>query len=148
MSYGLINLGSPFKVVYSASKWILRFVIENVNPSVNARILVTLTPWFRGRSRQPWESSWQSCKNVPTVPTSWCYFFWPVLIFGKNTRKQAKTRENRRKTGAFLVLIFWGEKLVGANFYAFCNYVTSPACVEHFLPISTSTSSTPPSSWS
>ena len=23
---------------------------------------------------------------------------------------------------AFLVLIFWGEKLVGANFYAFCNY--------------------------
>ena len=71
----------------------------------------------------------QSCKNVPTVPTSWCYFFWPVLIFGKstqktgkNTRKQAKTRENRRKTGAFLVLIFWGEKLVGANFYAFCNY--------------------------
>ena len=65
----------------------------------------------------------QSCKNVPTVPTSRCYFFWPVLIFGKNTRKQAKTRENRRKTGAFLVLIFWGGKLVGANFYAFCNYV-------------------------
>ena len=64
----------------------------------------------------------QSCKNVPTVPTSWCYFFWPVLIFGKNTRKQAKTRENRRKTGAFLVLIFWGGKLVGANFYAFCSY--------------------------
>ena len=26
------------------------------------------------------------------------------------------------KTGAFLVLIFWGGKLVGANFYAFCNY--------------------------
>ena len=23
---------------------------------------------------------------------------------------------------AFLVIIFWGEKLVGANFYAFCNY--------------------------
>ena len=23
----------------------------------------------------------------------------------------------------FLVLIFWGGKLVGANFYAFCNYV-------------------------
>ena len=56
-------------------------------------------------------------------------FFWPVLIFGKstrktgeNTRKQAKTRKNRRKTGAFLVLIFWGGKLVCANFYAFCNY--------------------------
>ena len=29
----------------------------------------------------------QSCKNVPTVPTSRCYFFWPVLIFGKSTRK-------------------------------------------------------------
>ena len=74
----------------------------------------------------------QSCKNVRTVRTSRCYFFWPVLIFGKstrktgeNTRKQAKTRENRRKTGAFLVLIFLGEKLVGANFYAFCNYALS-----------------------
>ena len=40
----------------------------------------------------------------------------------ENTRKHAKTRENRRKTGAFLVLIFLLEKLVGANFYAFCNY--------------------------
>ena len=29
----------------------------------------------------------QSCKNMPTVPTSRCYFFWPVLIFGKSTRK-------------------------------------------------------------
>ena len=48
----------------------------------------------------------QSCKNVPTVPTSRCYFFWPVLIFGKSTRKTGK---NRRKTGAFLVLIFWGK---------------------------------------
>ena len=25
---------------------------------------------------------------------------------------------------AFLVLIFWGEKLVGANCYAFCDYVS------------------------
>ena len=48
---------------------------------------------------------------------------------GKAREKQAKTRENRqkqaknrRKTGAFLVLVFLGEKLVGANFYAFCNY--------------------------
>ena len=43
----------------------------------------------------------QSCKNVPTVPTSWCYFFWPVLIFGKmhakNRRKHAKTGENTQK---------------------------------------------------
>ena len=28
----------------------------------------------------------QSCKNVPTVRTSQCYFFWLVLIFGY-TRK-------------------------------------------------------------
>ena len=27
-------------------------------------------------------AAWQSCKNVPTVPTSWCYFFQLVLIFG------------------------------------------------------------------
>ena len=46
--------------------------------------------------------------------------FWEK--HAKNRRKQAKTRENRRKTGAFLVLIFLWEKLVGANFYAFCNY--------------------------
>ena len=52
---------------------------------------------------------------------------------GENTQKQAKTRENRRKTGAFLVLIFLWEKLVGANFYAFCNYVTKPGApgVQH-----------------
>ena len=72
----------------------------------------------------------QSCKNVPTVPTSWCYFFWPVLIFGKstrktgeNTRKQAKTRENRRKTGAFLVLIFWGENWSVLIFTPFATMV-------------------------
>ena len=44
---------------------------------------------------------------------------------GKARKKQAKTGENRRKTGAFWVLIFWGGKLVGANFYAFCNYVVN-----------------------
>ena len=51
---------------------------------------------------------------------------------GKAREKQAKTRENTRKQaknrrffGAFLVLIFLGEKLVGANFYAFCNYENS-----------------------
>ena len=49
--------------------------------------------------------------------------FWEK--HAKNRQKHAKTgktRENRRKTGAFLVLIFWGEKLVGTYFYAFCNY--------------------------
>ena len=44
--------------------------------------------------------------------------FWEK--HAKNRQKhanQAKTRENRQKTGVFLVLIFWGEKLVGANFF-------------------------------
>ena len=45
--------------------------------------------------------------------------FWEK--HAKNRQKHAKTRENRRKTGAFLVPIL-GGKLVGANFYAFCNY--------------------------
>ena len=56
----------------------------------------------------------------------WVLFFLAGANFwekhAKNRRKHAKTRENWRKTGAFLVLIFWGGKLVGANFYAFCNY--------------------------
>ena len=85
--------------------------------------------WGRATARYGHCITSQSCKNVRTMRTSRCYFFWLVLIFGKstrktgeNTQKQAKTRENRRKTGAFLVLIFLWEKLVGANFYAFCNY--------------------------
>ena len=36
----------------------------------------------------------QSCKNVPTVPTSRCYFFWPVLIFGKSMRKTGENPPN------------------------------------------------------
>ena len=64
----------------------------------------------------------QSCKNVPTVPTSWCYFFWTVLIFGKYTRKTGENTRKQAKNSAFLVLNFLWEKLVGANFYAFCNY--------------------------
>ena len=115
-----------------------------ISPALNAKECLMssngrkgCTPWIFEGECVKWRCNiimnalrHQSCKNVPTVPTSWCYFFWPVLIFGKstrktgeNTRKQAKTRENRRKTGAFLVLIFWGGKLVSANFYAFCNYV-------------------------
>ena len=31
--------------------------------------------------------------------------------------------EKHAKNSAFLVLIFLWEKLIGANFYAFCNYV-------------------------
>ena len=38
---------------------------------------------------------------------------------------------------AFLVLIFWVQKLVGANFYAFSNYAvsSSPSIVMKFLAI-------------
>ena len=61
----------------------------------------------------------QSCKNVQTVQTSRCYFFWPVLIFGKSTRKTVLFCVF---FVYFLVLIFLGGKLVGASFYAFCNY--------------------------
>ena len=46
------------------------------------------------------------------------FFLAGANFLGKsreNTRKQAK---NRRFFGA----IFWGGKLVGAKFYAFCNY--------------------------
>ena len=50
--------------------------------------------------------------------------FWEK--HAKNRRKHAKTRKNRRKTGAFLVLMVLGEKLVGANFYAFRNYAKDP----------------------
>ena len=55
-------------------------------------------------------------------------FFLAGANFWENARKHAKTGENRRKTGAFLVLIFLGGKLVGANFYAFCNYVHIVKC--------------------
>ena len=48
----------------------------------------------------------QSCKNVPTVPTSWCYFFWPVLIFGKSTRKTGKNRRKQAKTGEKQALVW------------------------------------------
>ena len=34
----------------------------------------------------------------------------------------AKNRQKHAKNSAFLVLNFLWEKLVGANFYAFCNY--------------------------
>ena len=49
---------------------------------------------------------YQSCKNVPIVPTSWCYFFWPVLIFGKSTRKTGENRRKHAKTGEKQAL-FW-----------------------------------------
>ena len=55
------------------------------------------------------------------MQTSRCYFFWPVLIFGKSTRKTVLFCVF---FVYFLVLIFLGGKLVGANFYAFCNYAT------------------------
>ena len=55
-----------------------------------------------------WVPGWfQSCKNVQTVRTSRCYFFWPVLIFGKSTRK---TGENTRKQAK-------NRRFFGANFF-------------------------------
>ena len=69
----------------------------------------------------------QSCKNVQTVRTSRCYFFWPVLIFGKSTRKTGENTRKQAKNSAFLVLNFLWAKLVGANFYAFCNYASKMA---------------------
>ena len=49
---------------------------------------------------------WPKCRVAKTCQPcqpGWCYFFWPMLIFGKSTRKtgekgrkQTKTRENRR----------------------------------------------------
>ena len=59
--------------------------------------------------------------------------FWEK--HAKNRRKHAKTGENRRKTGAFLVLIFLWEKLVGANFYAFCNYAQHRSLFECYSNI-------------
>ena len=52
--------------------------------------------------------------------------------------KYAKNRQKHAKTGAFLVLIFLGGKLVGANFYAFCNYASDKAIDIFELPPSPS----------
>ena len=46
-----------------------------------------------------------------------------IFLAGANFgEKHAKNRRKQAKSRRFLVLIFWGGKLVGANFYAFCNY--------------------------
>ena len=44
-----------------------------------------------------YDISSQSCKNMQTVRTSRCYFFWPVLINGKSTRKTANFWEKHAK---------------------------------------------------
>ena len=99
----------------SSTTWSLTTTINHITPW-STMMIVMMMAWlmmmyiYYGEvcvSRKI-STSEQSCKNVLTVPTSWCYFFWPVLIFGKSLRK----------TGA----IFLGGKFVGANFYAFCNY--------------------------
>ena len=59
-------------------------------------------------------SAVQSCKNVPTVPTSWCYFFWPVLIFGKSTRKTVLLCHFFGKSTRKTVLLC---RFFGANFF-------------------------------
>jgi len=59
----------------------------------------------------------QSCKNVQTVPTSRCYFFWPVLIFGKSTRKTANFWEKHAKNCKFLGKAREKLLIFGANFF-------------------------------
>ena len=54
---------------------------------------------------------YQSCKNVPIVPTSQCYFFWPVLIFGKNTRKTGENTRKQAKNRRFFGANFFGGKI-------------------------------------
>ena len=91
-----------------------------------SRRIKVLGVFSQKTSRLRERDSRQSCKNEPTVPTSRCYFFWPVLIFGKSTRKTVLLCLFWTIFGLFwtyyLMLIFLGEKLVGANFLAFCNY--------------------------
>ena len=61
--------------------------------------------------------------------------FWEK--HAKNRRKHAKTGENTRKQAKnrrFLVLIFLGGKLVGANFYALCNYAYLCSLYDQIFP--------------
>ena len=69
---------------------------------------------FRIRCNLPWSIS-ELQKRANSADQS-------VLIFGKSTRKTGENTRKPAKNLRFLVLIFLGEKLVGANFYAFCNY--------------------------
>ena len=48
----------------------------------------------------------QSCKIRADRATSRCYFFWPVLIFGKSTQKTGENRRKHAKTGEKQAL-FW-----------------------------------------
>ena len=66
-------------------------------------------------------STKQSCKNVQTVRTSRCYFFLAGANFWE---KHAKNCAILQKTVLFFGANFLGGKLVGANFYAICNYAT------------------------
>ena len=59
----------------------------------------------------------QSCKNVPTAPTSWCYFFWPVLIFGKSTQKTGENTQKHAKTGENTQKQAKSRRFFGANFF-------------------------------
>ena len=80
---------------------------------------------------------------MPTVPTSWCYFFWPVLIFGKYTRKTDENTRKQAKNRRFFGANFLGGKLVGANFYAFCNYASVGSLNAHGNPARLFPPSTP-----
>ena len=57
--------------------------------------------------------------------------FWEK--HAKNRQKQALTGENTRKQAKnkrFFGANFFGGKLVGANFYAFCNYDNKNAIID------------------
>ena len=83
-----------------------------------------IEPIFRGAD---FHNRIQSCKNVPNVPTSWCYFFQLVLIFGPFWIIFGPFWQFWVIFGLFWVIlgnfwaIFWVKKLVGANFLRFCN---------------------------
>ena len=63
-----------------------------------------MTPWSKMNVKQ-------SCKNVPTVPTSRCYFFWPVLIFWKSTRKTGENTRKQAKNRPFFGANFLGGEI-------------------------------------
>ena len=59
----------------------------------------------------PFIDLFQSCKNVQTVRTSRCYFFWPVLIFGKSMRKTGENTRKQAKNRRFFGANFFGGKI-------------------------------------
>ena len=79
------------------------------------------------KSRPELTVSRLTARNAIRVATRTVMFLvWPrpelSFVVTRN-----ETLSGYRNYMAFLVLIFLGEKLVGANFYAFCNYASPPS---------------------